>query len=257
MSLRPLLAMVLLILAIWIYTRWDTTAEHVAGEHAGSVVSLGADDYHAEVVLTADGRLQIFLLGRDATRLIDVREQSLSAYVRGADPTQAVEVTLQAKPQPGDGAGRTSRFTARLPRELQGQAAEVLVPCIRIGSERFRIHLPLARSAHPAMPTKVADRAERALYLTPGGKYTEADIEANGRATASEKFVGFQAEHDLSPQPGDPLCPITRTKAHPQCTWIIDGQCYQFCCPPCVDEFVRRAKTTPEKILPPAQYTQR
>ena len=69
-----------------------------------------------------------------------------------------------------------------------------------------------------------------------------ADIAANGQATASQRYAGFQAKHDTNPQPGDLLCPITGTKANPRCSWVINGAEYFFCCPPCIDEFVRLAK---------------
>src|SRR5205807_486834 len=101
---------------------------------------------------------------------------------------------------------------------------------------------------------KVQDEAERQLYLTPGGKYTAADIEANGQRTASEKFQGFQAAHDLHPAPGERICPITLTRANQACTWIVGGQEYQFCCPPCVDEFVQLAKSKPDQIKQPEEY---
>ena len=35
---------------------------------------------------------------------------------------------------------------------------------------------------------------------------------------------------------------VTLTKANPACTWIVGGKVYEFCCPPCVDEFVTLAK---------------
>jgi hypothetical protein len=104
------------------------------------------------------------------------------------------------------------------------------------------------------MPQKVTDQAERKLYLEPGGRYTEADIEANGRRTASEVFAGFRARHDIAPQAGDRLCPITHTKANSSCTWIIDGLEYQFCCPPCIDEFIELAKRHPDQIRAPESY---
>lgn len=110
------------------------------------------------------------------------------------------------------------------------------------------------QDAEPEMPSKVIAEAERELYLTPAGMYSMADIEANDGLTPSQKFVGFQANHDFNPQPGDVICPITRTKANPQCSWIIGGQEYQFCCPPCIDEFVILAKDNPESILPPEKY---
>jgi hypothetical protein len=107
------------------------------------------------------------------------------------------------------------------------------------------------------MPVKVLDDAERDLYLTPGGKYTAADIAANGRMTASQRYKGFHARHDANPQPGDLLCPITQTKANPACTWTIDGSHYSFCCPPCIDEFLVLAKSDPDRILTPQAYRMR
>jgi hypothetical protein len=97
-------------------------------------------------------------------------------------------------------------------------------------------------------PRSLTSAAERELFLTPGGAYTEADIDANGRTTPSVRYAAFQARHDLNPQSGDPLCPITRTKASPDCTWIIAGHTYQFCCPPCIDEFVRLAKDQRQEL---------
>ena len=71
-------------------------------------------------------------------------------------------------------------------------------------------------SAETAMPDKVTDSAEQELYLTPGGIYSEADIEANGRQTASQRFVGFVSAHDMNPAVGALICPITETKANPE-----------------------------------------
>ena len=98
------------------------------------------------------------------------------------------------------------------------------------------------------MPAQLDDATAQNLYLSPGGKYTERDIAANGGVTAAERYRGFRAVHDLNPRPGDAMCPITQTKADPRCTWIVNGNTYQFCCPPCIDEFVQLAKDQPEKI---------
>ena len=104
------------------------------------------------------------------------------------------------------------------------------------------------------MPPQVAASEERSLYLSPAGGYSLADIEANGNVLPSEKFRDFRPQHDFRPQPGDHLCPITRTKAHRECTWIVGGQAYEFCCPPCIAEFIRQAKEQPEHIRPPEAY---
>lgn len=105
-----------------------------------------------------------------------------------------------------------------------------------------------------AMPAGVDADEERALYLTPGGIYTEADIKANGSVTAGEKFKGKMAKHDMKPKAGDKICPITMTKANPKFTWIIGGKAYEFCCPPCIDEYVLLAKTSPKEVLDPSEY---
>ena len=108
---------------------------------------------------------------------------------------------------------------------------------------------------HDHMPRKVkVSEEDRKLYLTPGGMYTEADIKANGNMVAAEKFKGIRATHDVKPAPGDPLCPISMTKANTKFTWVIGGKTYEFCCPPCVDEFVRQAKERPDELKPADEY---
>ncbi len=108
-----------------------------------------------------------------------------------------------------------------------------------------------------AMPAGVDADEERALYLTPGGIYTEADIKANGSMTASDKYKGKMAKHDMKPKAGDKVCPITMTKANPKFTWIIGGKTYEFCCPPCIDEYVLLAKTSPKEVLDPSEYVKK
>ena len=48
----------------------------------------------------------------------------------------------------------------------------------------------------------------------------------------------------------------TATKANPKFPWIIDGKTYEFCCPPCVQEFVALAKEKPGEIKDPESYRQ-
>lgn len=108
-----------------------------------------------------------------------------------------------------------------------------------------------------AMPAGVDADEERTLYLTPGGIYTEADIKANGSMTAGDKYKGKMAKHDMKPKAGDKVCPITMTKANPKFTWIIGGKTYEFCCPPCIDEYVLLAKTSPKEVLDPSEYVKK
>src|SRR5262249_57466956 len=107
------------------------------------------------------------------------------------------------------------------------------------------------------MHVALSAEQEKELYLTPGGKYTEADIEANGRMTASERFKGQLSSHNARTKSGDRLCPISETKANPAFTWIVGGKTYEFCCPPCVDEFVKKAKEQPDEVLEPEAYVKK
>ena len=107
------------------------------------------------------------------------------------------------------------------------------------------------------MPPAASAEGARDLYLTPKGLYTAKDIAANGSTTAAEKYQGFHSAHDFKPKPGDRICPVTQTKANPQCAWIIGGKKYLFCCPPCIDEFVKLAREEPNKVKSPEEYVKR
>jgi hypothetical protein len=238
----------------------DDSSEHghKAGDHGGIMVSLGRDSYHVEAVFEKGNVLRLYMLGNDESRVIDVETQTLKGFVRLAGDSASQPFTLSPEPQEGDKPKRTSQFVGTLPEGMTGQELEVTIPNIAISGERFRLGFQSASKSHnEGMPAKVADEEERQLYLVPGGKYTEADILANGNTTASIKFEGMMSSHDMSPKPGDKICPVTMTKANPQFTWIVGGKPYEFCCPPCVDEFVKMAKTSPDDVLPPGDYVKK
>ena len=240
-------------------TAGDEEHGHKAGAHGGIIVSLGRDSYHVEAIITSTGELRLFTLGNDESRVVDIEAQDLTAYVKPEGASDSTSIYIKPQPQPGDAEGKASLFVAQLPDVLIGKSIDVTVPNITIGGERFRLGFTNKSEQHgsDAMPAKVADEAERKLYLTPGGLYTQTDIEANGNVTASQKFAGFQASHDLKPKVGDKICPVTLTKANAKCAWIVGGKNYEFCCPPCVDEFVALAKSQPEEVKEPDHYVKR
>jgi len=229
---------------------------HKPTAHGGIIVPIGRDNYHAEAVFEKDGVIRFYTLGQDEAKVMEVEAESLTAYAKPEGGTEATSFVFKAEPQTGDTSGRTSQFIGKLPRELWGKKVEVTIPNVRIGGERFRVGFSSNSVEHidDAMPSKIAAGAEQALFLTPAGKYTAADIKANGGVVASVKFKGIKAQHDAKPKAGDRLCPISMTKANPAFTWVIGGQSYQFCCPPCIEEFVQLAKDHPEQIDPADEY---
>ncbi len=228
---------------------------HVAGAHGGLIIPIGSDSYHAEAIVDHTGTLRLLMLQKDETRILEVESQMLTAWLKMVGQTDAVSVPLTPQPQDGDAAGMTSQFVAELPHSARGKALDVTIPNLRIAGERFRIGFTTASKQHAAdMPASLPADEEQQLYLTAAGNYTDADIKANGSTTAAIRFAGKVSRHDAKPQIGDRICPISRTKANPEFTWIINGLPYQFCCPPCIDEYVRMAKQQPDTIQPPDSF---
>lgn len=229
--------------------------EHPPGAHGGTIVPLGADSYHAEALVDSDGNLRLFMLGKDESRIQEIDAQTIKAFVKSEDVLEARNIELIPQPQEGDSDGKTSQFVAKIPSEILGKPLRVTIPNLTIAGERFRIAFELKASLeHAPMGQAVTDGQEETLYLTPGGKYTQADIEANGKTIPSVKFKGIRSNHDDKPMPGDKICPISKTKANEQFAWVIDGKNYTFCCPPCIDEYVKLAKEQPESLQSPESF---
>jgi YHS domain-containing protein len=237
---------------------------HKPGAHGGTIVAIGRDSYHAEAVFEKGGIVRLYTLGQDEAKVLEVEAQTLNGFVKREGDSESTSIIIKPEPQQGDGAGKTSQLVAKLPRELWSEQVVITIPSITIGGERFRIAFGNAAAAGAdhgdhGMPKQAVDEAEKKLYLTAGGIYSEADIKANGNLTASQKFAGAKAQHDLTPKAGDKICPITLTKANPQFSWVIGGKTYEFCCPPCVDEFVAQAKDpqTAGEIKDPSKYVKK
>ena len=236
----------------------DAEHGHKAGDHGGIIVEIGRDNYHAEAVFEKGGLLKLFTLGKDESKIIDVESQVIKAYVKEESASESVEMDLNPVPRTGDKEGRTSQFIGKLPKEFAGKQLVVTIPIILVNGERYRIGFTSASVKHDeGMPLAANPEDEKTLYLKPGGIYTAADIKANGNQTASQKFKGVKAKHDLGPKAGEKICPITLTKANSDFTWIVAGKAYEFCCPPCVDEFVTWAKTQSDLIKAPEEYVKK
>lgn len=228
---------------------------HKPGSHGGIIIPIGSDSYHAEAVIETTGDFRLLMLGKDETRIQEVDVQPVKAYVKAIGDPNATPIELVAVPQDGDAPDKTSQFVGQLPEAFRGKQLDVTIPNLRIAGERFRVGFTTVTESHAEeMPDSLPVEDERKLYLTAGGKYTQADIKANGSMTATQKFKGIPSSHDMFPKDGDRICPVTKTKANPKFTWIVDGKSYQFCCPPCVDEFVTMAKERPDELMAPDDY---
>ena len=174
---------------------------HRPSTHGWIVVPIGSDSYHAEAVFEKGGIVRLYTLGKDESTILEVDAQPLNGFVKVEGSADSQSIIFRPEPQPDDQKGKTSLFLAHLPRELSGQKLDVTIPSIRIGGERFRVGFKSVPAQDPshAMPAKREDEEERKVFLTPGGKYTEADIKANGNVTASQKFKGIKPQHDVQP----------------------------------------------------------
>lgn len=228
--------------------------EHRRGEAGGMLTSFGRDAYHAEAIVEQDGSLVLLTFGGDITHMQAVPEQSLIGYARSEGTLPSHAFVLTAQPLPGDLAGTSSRFEGKLPADILDGDFSLTMTGLRMDDSSYTLRFHFANSRSTPMPAPASATQAQSLYLTSGGLYTAADIVANGRTTAAEKYADFTPKHDPNPVAGDWICPITRTKANTDCAWIIGGETYFFCCPPCIDEFLGQAKTTPEQILMPAAF---
>jgi hypothetical protein len=232
---------------------------HKPGRHGGTIVEIGRDNYHAEAVFAQDGLVRLHVLAKDEAQIQEVDQQKLTAYAKAEGDTKGVEFTLEPKPRGDDSKGKTSVFEGTLPESLRDKKVEVTVTAIRIEGGRFRFAFRNFKdAAHDEMPKTAADEKVRKLFATVKGKYTEADVKANGvGVTPADKYGDDMTNHDAKPQPGDRICPVSKTKANPKITWIVGGKSYQFCCTPCINEFVKTAQEKPEKIKEPEEYVKK
>ncbi len=227
--------------------------DHPPGPHGGVVVVIDkANRYHAEAVSGPRGIVRVFTYGETLDTPWPVPARVACAAVRGHGGGDELPLMLRPEPLAADPPGTTSRFVARLPSGRPGGDAELVVRSLAIGVDRFQFVLPLP----PAVSDAEAERAEAALYADPGGRYTIKDVEVNGRRTASQKYAGERTRHDDRPAAGERVCPVSRARADARFAWVVGGKEYQFCCPPCIDEFVATAKERPDEIREPEFYRQ-
>lgn len=227
--------------------------------HGGGMVQVGSRQL--ELVREPSGQLRCYALSAEGTELRPIRSAALTVEVTPDGSTLTRRTALLPAPEPGDPPGTASVFTGTLPAGLAEAPVQVALT-VPLDGRRYRARFDLRPESGPAalppaMPPPAAVTEQAALYAFPGGRYTAADIRANGAAPAAEKYRGLLPDHHLRPARGERVCPITRTRANPRFAWTINGKRYLFCCPPCIDEFVKKAKKNTASIPAPESYVQR
>jgi YHS domain-containing protein len=249
----------------------NSSVENAAGgthadaePHSANILSAG--DCHIEAQLSKEGRLELFIYGQKERQPYPISTLGLDlpmeaeAVIPGESGTP---IPLKAKPYPSEPAGTSSRFVGQFDRRSEQEQVGLNLT-IPLDDKTYRVQwrpenlVPgqLAAAPDPAMPQAVTSDTAQRLFLTPGGLYTADDVAANGTATATQKYGSQMSMHNAHPKPGDRICPITDTVANPKFSWIIGGKSYQFCCPPCIEEFVKKAKEKPQSIKAPETYRQ-
>jgi YHS domain-containing protein len=235
----------------------DTHDHLTVGPHGGPLAEWGDHAYHVEFTVdAATGTATAYVLDKNAKVAVPISAKDVSLSLKATVP---VTIALSPKPQPGDPAGLASAYSGtheslRTMKRWGGTLAA------QFDGKRYAA--PFETPAHKdhvdvSPPAGAPTAREIDLFLKPGGIYTLADIEKNGGVVPAVKFAGVAFDHDDDLKPGDKICPVTVNKADEKCVWWVNGQQYTFCCPPCLEKFVKQAKTTPEKVKAPGEYIQK
>ena len=218
------------------------------------------DKYHGELIVEHGSKTAfLYLLDEHADESPDVepgRFTKMKLTITSEKPPITVELTHDAKRSGKEGIAFVGTH------DFFAKEAEFEVNVSGLLDEKKKEPVPY-NDTIKYNPKKVAAAKKksagvRELYLKPGGIYTAADIQTNGTVPASEKYAakykGKIWEHADDVKPGDKVCPVTKAKAESECAWVVQGQRYEFCCPPCVDKFVRWAHNEPEKVKDAKEY---
>lgn len=237
----------------------DRDHAHPPAPHGGQVVALGrgAAHYHVELVVEPTGAARLYALGKELADAVPAESQLLVAGAQAAGSGEEHEFVFRPDPGALAADGRPTAFLGRLPGDAVAARVTVRVKGLRIRGEAFDFEVNWD-AGRPDDEVRAAYEADqRRIYLTAGGKYTDADIAASARTTAAAKYRGHRAAHGEAARPGERVCPVTGFRVMAALAWRVAGEDYLFCCQPCVDEFVMLAKDRPGEVRRPADYVKR
>lgn len=109
------------------------------GPHQGSLIELGNEEYHAELVHDEQtASIAIYILGSSATQAVPIDATELTVNL--SRDGQAEQFSLAASPEPSDPAGQSSRFTSsdpELAESLDNADAEAQL-VVTINGKQYR-----------------------------------------------------------------------------------------------------------------------
>lgn len=109
------------------------------GPHHGSLIELGNEEYHAELLHNEQaGTITVYILDSAGKQAVPVDSKELTINL--SHDGQAEQFALAASPEAGDPPGQSSRFTsadAELAEELDHEHAEAQL-VVTISGKQFR-----------------------------------------------------------------------------------------------------------------------
>ena len=227
--------------------------DHEIGPHGGIIVAINDDDphYHAEFKMEDDGRIRVFLSAEKPEQVVEVKPQIMIARAMVPGDGEARSIVLRPAEVMSAEPKNTSQFWGRITPDLVGRKFTLKVEGLEIENRKFDFAVASGEASDAPERSQAAAAFERDLVLKPRGAYTQEDINASGRDIPSLKYKDVRTRHSTRPKRGDRLCPVSRIKADARITWVVRGKTYQFCCPPCVVDFVALAKDRPDDIVAP------
>ena len=161
---------------------------HKPAAHGGTIVEIGRDNYHAEVVFAKDGDLNLYTLGKDESKSISVEIQTLKAHVKHDEKSHEME--LKPEPQKDDPKGKTSLFVGKLPAELIGKKLTVTIPSLMMEGTSFRVEFSSDGKHDDHKDHKEKDGKEHKDHKkeqTKGNPVDDEIKEARSKLTAADR----------------------------------------------------------------------
>ena len=228
----------------------DSDHPHEIGPHGGIIVAAieGEPHYHVEFVVENNGRTTLFTYGSDTKHPLEVLAEVFVAEIR--TPSDGSFTTVVFRPHVGvdDMRDRTSRFIGRIPPSFVGNDLRIAIPTFNMGERKVAIAFDFNKKQWANESSREAQAFERQVLLkAKGDRYTEFDIEANGRITASDKYGSVQVAHKTKADLNEVACPVSKLQADSRLAWVIAGKELHFCCVSCIIEFVDAIEVSPKK----------